>query len=131
MARFVNLEPILAKEISKDIEELIDEGFANKTDPKGNPWPMTKGTKREPSHEFDPNDSIRRSIKVTVDGNTIDITSDKPYAIFHQEGTEFLPQRKMYVDKYLGGKWAKKIADTIEDTLDKNIAMILEGENFK
>jgi len=106
------IEKDLAKVLKKEIAENIDVGFVEKRNPRGKSWKITKA-----GHSFDPNDTIRNSIRVKSSSNEITITSTKDYTIYHQEGTSRLPQREMYPEDYFPKRW-DKIEDKIDDFME-------------
>lgn len=113
------LEIDITKAISKEIRKNIDDGFIGKKTPKGKKWPKDKnGT------QFDPNDSIRNSITVKTNGNTITIDSkENPITGYLNFGTSSIKPHEMYPDDYYPTKWTsieavidKIMEDTINDT---------------
>lgn len=93
------------KAITTEVKVLIKEGFKDQKDPYGNSWDLDKtGT------VFDPKHTIEKAFKVETTDTGVLITNTLDYAIYHQTGTETLPQRMMVPDSDKGlGDWGENI----------------------
>ena len=108
------IEKEITKAVAQEMRNLIDKSFRQKKDPKGKKWQDTKE-----GNPFDRHDSIRSSIDVTATGNTIEITSTKPYTGYLNDGTSRgLVPREMYPGDYFPKKWSP-IEDKINSIMDK------------
>ena len=111
-----NIQVEINKAVSKELSDLVDKGFQDKRDPYGKKWKITKK-----GHEFDPNDSIRKSVKVTASKDSVDFTSSLPYTKYHQTGTKNLPQRMMFPDGELPRTWSNSLEKIIDNLMEKEI----------
>lgn len=118
------LQKDLAEAIASDMENFLDNEFILKKDPSGKKWPITKK-----GWPFDPHGTVHDSINIKVDGNEINIDSTKPYTIFHQDGTKYLPQRQIFPDENLPKKWEETIERTIDRILLPELDKIGEVQN--
>jgi len=99
------LQKDINKAVAREVELLIKEGFKDQKDPYGNSWdPDKTGT------VFDPKHTIERAFKVETTDTGVLITNTLDFAIYHQTGTETLPQRMMVPDSDKGlGDWGEYI----------------------
>ena len=107
------VEKQLAKVIAKEVEKELDKEFDEKKSPKGRKWAITKA-----GHRFDPNDSIKNSIRVKRYQNEIAIESTKDYTGYLNFGTRFFPAREIYPDDYFPKRW-KSIEEDIDEVMFK------------
>lgn len=99
------LQKDINKAVAREVELLIKEGFKDQKDPYGNSWePDKAGT------VFDPKHTIERAFNVETTDTGVLITNTLDFAIYHQTGTETLPQRMMVPDSDKGlGDWGEHI----------------------
>ena len=110
-----NLLNDAAKAVHITTQEVVTKEFEQQKDPYGKKWPKDK-TKTP----FDPNHVIENSFKWSISGSTVTIESDLPYAIYHQTGTDKLPQRMMLPDPDKGfGKWEPQLDKAIDNVIKK------------
>ena len=96
-----NLEPPL-RGWGNYMEQETERQFATETDPDGVRWaalaPSTLAEKRRkgyPESILTRTGKMRRSVVSVADTRSVLIAVDVPYAIFHQQGTRKMPQRRI------------------------------------
>lgn len=105
--------------IVQESKRLIHEGFKNQTDPYGKKWDKIKQDNK--NKKFDPNHIIEKGFKWTKLRDGVVIENDVPYAIYHQLGTDNIPQRIMVPISNLGlGFWKTPLLLAISQALRKN-----------
>ncbi|NER97508.1 MAG: hypothetical protein F6J86_27275 [Symploca sp. SIO1B1] len=84
------------------MEQETERQFATETDPDGVRWaalaPSTLAQKRRlgyPDSILTRTGKMRRSVNSVADARGVLIGVDVPYAIFHQQGTRKMPQRRI------------------------------------
>lgn len=107
------IEKELAMVIAKGVEKELDREFDEKKSPRSKRWEITKA-----GHKFDPNDTIKNSIKVKRYQNEITVESTKDYTGYLNFGTKFIPAREIYPDDYFPRRW-KKIETDIDEVMFK------------
>lgn len=113
-----------AKSASKRIGDLIEEQFAQGTDPYGRPWaalrPYTLAKGRTPPPLTD-SGAMRESVEVKpMAGAGIEVTMGVDYATFHQTGTGNMAQRQILPQS--GGfprSWSKAIDESVAEATKK------------
>lgn len=113
-----------AKSASERIGDLIEEEFAQGTDPYGRPWaalrPYTLAKGRKPPPLTD-SGAMRESLTVRpTAGAGIEVTMGVDYATFHQTGTRHMAQRQILPQS--GGfpsAWSKAIATSVAEATKK------------
>lgn len=97
--------------VAKEVKILIREEFRDQKDPYGNSWdPDKTGT------VFDPKHSIQRAFKVEKTATGVEVYNTLDFAIYHQTGTDKLPQRMMLPDPNKGlGDWGDNIIREMEN----------------
>lgn len=84
------------------LKEETEKQFEQEKDPEGDRWadlaPSTLAQKRRlgyPDKILTRTGKMRKSVRVAVSGRNLIFAIASPYAIFHQEGTKKMPQRKI------------------------------------
>jgi phage virion morphogenesis protein len=84
------------------METETEQQFATETDPDGVRWaalaPSTLAQKQRkgyPASILTATGKMRRSVVAIADARSVLIGVDVPYAIFHQQGTRKMPQRRI------------------------------------
>jgi len=84
------------------MEQETERQFVTETDPDGVRWaalaPSTLAQKRRlgyPDSILTRTGKMRRSVNSVADARGVLIGVDVPYAIFHQQGTRKMPQRRI------------------------------------
>ncbi|NEP15199.1 MAG: hypothetical protein F6K14_34530 [Symploca sp. SIO2C1] len=84
------------------MEQETERQFATETDPDGVRWaalaPSTLAQKRRlgyPDNILTRTGKMRNSVVAIADARSVLIGVDVPYAIFHQQGTRKMPQRRI------------------------------------
>ena len=106
IARSRNPQPVLGRIGASEVENVRERIQSEKDSPWGNPWePWAPSTAQHRCHKgndalgllFDDGDlfrSIRAETHVYGPGHgTLDIGSDLDYALYLQDGTEYMPAR--------------------------------------
>ena len=100
-SRIRNLEPPL-RGWGNWIVNQTNHQFDTESDPDGVPWaalaPSTLKEKRRlgyPDHILTRTGKMRKSAIAIADAKNALIAIDVPYALFHQEGTDKMPQRRI------------------------------------
>jgi len=100
-SRVRNLEPPL-RGWGNYMEQETERQFATETDPDGVRWaalaPSTLAQKRRlgyPDSILTRTGKMRNSVVAIADARSVLIGVDVPYAIFHQQGTRKMPQRRI------------------------------------
>lgn len=94
-------------ELARTSRGLIRDGFAKQQDPDGHAWKPKKRPNGRPT--LDNTGAMKRGWRVVWQRAVgLLFTNPKPYAEYHQGGTDVLPERKMIPDKgRLPVPWAR------------------------
>jgi len=100
------------------IEDRIKKQFQTSTDPAGKPWQRLKlvtimNRRRRGVYHTKPlivTGKMLRSLNVIRTKDGIKVTMNVP-AMYHQHGTRYMPQRKIFPDKKNEAQWSKDIGD--------------------
>lgn len=112
------IKRIAAKATVAPLKRLIKETFDKTADPVGANWaPLKKPTGR-PALQ-----GLRNFFDVKSEEETVFVTNNKPYAVFHQEGTKFIPARKFLPEDFLPTEWQNRIKPSIQ----RGIRALLNG----
>lgn len=92
------------------LDKLVDDSFRGQKSPGGTPWKKLKKStvkrRRKGSNRILQDTSrLRRSWNARADRSSLTITTNVPYARFHQQGTKHLPVREMAPFEFVGGVW--------------------------
>jgi len=105
LERSHNLQPVLARIGASEVENVRERIQSEKDSPWGDPWePWAPSTAQHRRHKgndalgllFDEGDllrSIRAETHLYGPHGTLDIGSDLDYALYLQDGTEYMPAR--------------------------------------
>lgn len=103
--RLDNLGPVL-EVIKNDILSFVDSRFAQSKSPSGVPWAPLKYRQGNPLIDTG---NLRNSISAQIAAGTlIQVTTNVPYAGFHQSGTDTIPRRPFFPTKS-EGDWGEEL----------------------
>jgi phage gpG-like protein len=104
--------------IRDTVEILVDERFDARADTAGVPWaPRKPPTGTWPILEK--SGRMRKSYHVTANTTGVSVTNSKPYAGYHQTGTERMVARKVLPDGPLPADWAGRIDAAVTTELER------------
>jgi len=112
------IKRVAAKTTVAPLKRLIKETFDKVADPAGASWaPLKKPTGRTPLK------GLQDFFKVRSEDSLVLATNEKPYAVFHQEGTKFIPARKFLPEDVIPTEWQNRIKPSIQ----RGIRALLNG----
>lgn len=82
-----DLDPILAA-LGRKLKENIQDGFQSGTAPDGRPWAPLKVRKGQPLIDRGGRGGLLGSIDYSIEGNSVVVGTNKPYAPVHQFGAK-------------------------------------------
>jgi len=103
---------------AEKIEKDIKSNFSTGADPYGVSWTPRKV---EPGHPImDRSGTLKNSYRFSVKSGTLSVQNTAPYSGFHQNGTDYLPQRLVLPkDGVLPESWFRIIIEEIERAFEK------------
>ena len=112
---------VAAERLGAETLKLIDDGFAARRDPYGQPWKATqrKNPILERTGTLRDGWSVQR---ISSEGVTVGNSTD--YAPFHQDGTRYLVIRRMVptAARGLGPIWGPRLKEIAQDALREAVA---------
>lgn len=124
------------KELALRINTHLKDNIDNKVDVFGRPMtplsPKTYNRKKPPrggpsAIPLKDTGIMYEAMKFEVKDNIIKLINNTPYVIYHQEGTEDIPQRQIYPENGILSKKLQELLDKfVENRVQSNISKLIK-----